>query len=298
MAKVTIIAPLNQLRCMTPITLGADIEIHAFHPALKDLIEEAKQKGYARNPERFTHCLILKNIESTQYDLSDIKEKLEEVVLRLRIYKPGSIGFSFAIVDRDGGYDKILAAESDQIIISCQLLGVFFYTVWYRPGMPPNYEILPEDIEPLRQLFSRTVHAKLMEKPSFRYFFRGYHEPYGTDRFLSNAIGLENLLVNDTKDLSNLTYKFVDRGCFLLTQAYPHPDGPEAYASALNKIYQARSGVVHSRKKPKGDFDSPEEIGILRNSEDYLRLLLKYIVDHPEMEDSTVVDKAKRKKYV
>ncbi len=297
MEKVTLIAPLNQLRCSTPINLGIDIEIHALHPALADLIEEAKHKGYARYPEKFTHCLIIKNVENTRDDLSDLKARLEEVILRLRIYKPGSIGFSFAIIDRDGGYDKIIAAKSEKVTITCQLLGVFFYTVWYRPGMPPTYEILPEDIDPLRKLFSRTANAKLMDKPSFRYFFRGYHEPYGTDRFLSNAIGLENLLVNDTKDLSNLTYKFVDRGCFLLTQASPHPDGPEAYASTLNKIYQARSGVVHSKKKPKGDFESPEEIEILKNSEEYLRLLLKYVIDHPEMEDSIVVDKAKRKKY-
>ena len=58
-----------------------------------------------------------------------------------------------------------------------------------------------------------------MQEPAFRFFFRSYHEPYATDRFLSNAIGLENLLVNDEQEKSSFRYKFVDRGCFLLQQA-------------------------------------------------------------------------------
>jgi hypothetical protein len=297
MAKVTLIAPLSHIRCSTPISLSTDIEIHAFYPGLENVIKDAREKGVVRHPAQFTHCLVIRNVENTQDDLSDLKARLEEVVLRLRIHKSGSIGFSFAIVDRDGWYEKLFTSEPGQMNIAYQLLGVFFYIVWDRRGLPPIYEILPQDVEPLRDLFSRTANTKLMNKPAFRYFFRGYHEPYGTDRFLSNAIGLENLLVNDTKDLSNLTYKFVDRGCFLLTQAHPHPDGPDAYVSTLTKIYKARSSVVHSTKKSKGDFDTSEETEILRSSEDYLRLLLKYVIDHPDMEDSNTVDKAKRRKY-
>lgn len=297
MAKVTVIAPLSHIRCSTPLTLGDDTEIHAFYPGLENIIKDARTKGVVRHPAQFTHCLIVRNVDTSQDDLSDIKGKLEEVVLRLRIHKSGSIGFSFAIVDRDGWYDKLFTAAQGQMDIAYQLIGVFFYIVWDRPGLPSIYEIDTEDVEPLRVLFSRTIAKKLMDKPAFRYFFRSYHEPYATDRFLSNAIGLENLLVNDTRDLSNLTYKFVDRGCFLLMQAHPHPDGPEMYVATLTEIYKARSKAVHSTKKSKGDWDTAEEIAILKNSEDYLRLLLQYVLDHPEMEDSVIVDKVKRAKY-
>jgi hypothetical protein len=297
MPKVTLIAPLNHVACEVPIDLGSDVEIHAYNPRLSDIVKSAKDKGMVRNPDLFSHCLVVKNINDPDGDMSKLRSTIEEIVLRLRLYKTGSIGFSFVIVDQDGWYEKMMANPLEIINIKVPLIGVLFYTVWARPGFPHNYEILTEDIAPITELLAHTHNLELMHKPAFRYFFRSFHEPYGTDRFLSNAIGLENLLVNDTSEPSNLIYKFVDRGCFLLTRASPHVDGPQAYASILTKIYKARSNVVHSKKESKGDFDTAEEIEILIKSEEYLRLLLKYIIDHPEMGDSKEVDNAKRLKY-
>ena len=136
-----------------------------------------------------------------------------------------------------------------------------------------------------------------MKKPAFRYFFRSYHEPYATDRFLSNAIGLENLLVNDSNDWSNIRYKFADRGSFLLQQASPNTAGPDLYFKDLQDIYDGRSGIVHSSKNSDRDWNKEPDIKRLQNSETYLRHLLLYILHHPEMEKSSEVDKAKRQRY-
>jgi len=65
----------------------------------------------------------------------------------------------------------------------------------------------------------------------------------------------------------------------------------------LSKIYRARSNAVHSSEKSMGDFDSDKEVEVLKSSEDYLRLLLKYVIAHPDMEDSNSVDRVKRRRY-
>jgi hypothetical protein len=258
-------------------------------------VQLSRQK-LIRHPTPHTHALIIKNVEITRQDRVDAKEALEEAILRLRLFKTGPAGFNFAIIDHDGWYDQLKAGGGREI--KYEPLGIFFYVVWSQPGMPHTYDIAAEEIDRVRELIAFTAGRKLLQKPPFRYFFRAYHEPYASDRFLRNAIGLENLLVNDTQDQSNTTYKFVDRGCFLLNLAHTHPQGANGYAPVLKKIYSARSASVHSNKAAKRDWGTKEEMDLLNASEDYLRVLLNYVLRNPEMESSLAVDEAKRAKYV
>lgn len=301
MTGTTIIAPLSNFRSATPLQLGDDTEIHAFQPGLQNIIEDARKSLVLRQPAQFTHCLVIKNIlrdkDSTKY----ARQRLEEAILRLRIFKPGSVGSSFSIVDHDGWYEKFVSTPLNiqaKLNISYELIGVFFYIVWERPGFPSTYDITSEDLSSLKSLFSIGAGKSLLNKSSFRFFFRGFHEPYATDRFLSNAIGLENLLVNDTSEQSNVKYKFVDRGCFLLSQAMTIPEHPQVYATRLSKIYDARSKIVHSRTAGGEDWETESEISLLKDAEDFLRCLLLFIIKNPELEDSNKIDKLKRELYV
>lgn len=298
--SLTIIAPLSNFRSTAPLQLGDDTEIHAFQPGLREIVEDARKQSILRQPAQFTHCLVIKNIAEGKDDTKFARQRLEEAILRLRIFKSGSIGASFSIVDRDGWYERYVSTPLSidaKLKLTYELIGIFFYIVWERPGFPSWYEISSEDLLPLKSLFSITAGSSLLSKPSFRFFFRGFHEPYATDRFLSNAIGLENLLVNDTTDQSNVKYKFVDRGCFLLSQAMPSPEHPQVYATRLGKIYDARSGIVHSRVTRGEDWESESEISLLKDAEDFLRSLLQYVLRHPELEDSNAIDRSKRELY-
>lgn len=291
---VNLIAPLINISSPPTLDFGDSTSIAAIPQHLYPLMQKAVESYLIRHPAQYSRCLVVRDVEITGDLGIGARERLEEVVLRLRLYKPGGIGFNFAVVDKDGWYDDPEGKPMDNL----QIISVFFYVVWERKGMPSQYELEPEDESSLRYLFEFTKDQKLMDKAAFRYFFRSYHEPYATDRFLSNAIALENLLANDQKDWSNIRYKFVDRGCFLLQKAYPNPDVASVYVKPLKDIYDARSRIVHATKKSNRDWGTNEEITILRNSEQFLRWLLRYILDHPEMEKSENVDKAKQASYL
>ena len=293
MSSVSLIAPLTNISCPPKVHLADDTEIHTIPEHLNRKLQEAISGRLIRHPSTYTHCLVVRNHEITEDDRSAASERLKEAVLRLRLYKPGGIGFNFGVIDRDGWYDE----PDPKTERGLEFIAVFFYFVWERPGLPTPYDLDNNDIERLQCLFALTSHKSLMDKPAYRYFFRAYHEPYGTDRFLSNAIALENLLVNDQRDMGNIRYKFVDRGCFLLQRASPHPDGAEAYTKPLKAIYDARCKLVHSTQSSQRDWGSEQEKTILRNSEQYLRQLLVYVLSEPAMESSQNVDAAKRKAY-
>jgi hypothetical protein len=298
MSTVTLIAPLSNINISVPLPLelGANLALEPIPSHLPPFLEEAAKQSFIRHPVTYNCCLVVRDAESTKDDASDLREEVEEAVLRLRLFKAGGVGFSLVLVDPDGWYDNPAKVQGTQV--RYLFIGMFFYHVWERDGMLPFLNLDPDDVVPLRSLFVLSAGQRLLQKPAFRYFFRSYHEPYATDRFLSNAIGLENLLVNDTKDRSNYRYKFADRGCFLLQHANPRPDGPEVYFKDLQEIYDGRSEIVHSNEKSDWDWHKAPDIRKLQNSENYLRQLLVYILEHPTMERSGEVDKAKRLRYV
>jgi len=171
MSKVTLIAPLNRIACATPVDLGSGVEIHTYNRGLEDFVNSAKAQGMVRNPDQFSPCLVVKDIDDQEGGLPEMRSALEEVVLRLRLHKAGSIGFSVVIVDRGGWYEKLLAAKPGKLEITFELIGVLFYTVWTRPGFHEAYELLPEDVAPITELLAHTRGLELMRKPAFRYFF-------------------------------------------------------------------------------------------------------------------------------
>lgn len=161
--------------------------------------------------------------------------------------------------------------------------------------MQEIYELQVEDIDDIKSSLILDLGERLMEKPSYRYFFKGYHEAYLYDRLLSNVIALESLLVSEY-DQSNLSYKFADRGCFLLQKAKPIPDGHDIYYLNMKKLYNIRSKLVHSGNKSLWEIEK-KDIELLKLSEEYARCLLVYVFDKPDMRKSENIDKAKRKCY-
>ena len=136
-----------------------------------------------------------------------------------------------------------------------------------------------------------------MDDPAYRFFFRSYHEPYATDRFLSAVVALENILVNDTDDRTNIRYKFMDRGGFLLQRARPQPEGADIYCRRLGTIYDRRSGLVHSARSSLRDWVDQADIDVLRDADDYVRTLLSYLLRVPDLRQSGAVDRLKRSFY-
>jgi len=145
----------------------------------------------------------------------------------MRIFKPGNLYYNFALIDTN---DWFFQPNPKKLL---KIFSIFFYMGWSHSGTVQNFNLLNNEIKPLNKFISVNIGNKILDNRSFKYFFRSYHEPFKEDRFLDNAIALENILVNDTKERSNLLYKFVDRGCFLLQQVLPLKNGPEKYAKSL-----------------------------------------------------------------
>jgi hypothetical protein len=219
---------------------------------------------------------------------------VEEVILRLRLFKPGNVAFGIVISDARGWYDDLTTAIAEPDGVRA----IFFYSAWLRPGLQHTYELSEAELPKLIRLLESTSSRTLMDAAPYRAFFRAYHEPYATDRFLSTAIAMEHLLVNDTEDTSSISYKFVDRGCYLLNRARPHPDGAEAYVAPLRTIYRWRSSLVHaSPRLGERDWTEERHIDILRQADEYARAMLLYTLDHPDLAKAEKLDEQKRKGY-
>jgi hypothetical protein len=297
MSIVTLIAPLTHIeKCpQIPLKLSDKVEIHKVTSHVEEKIRADQVVDFDGNPVTYSYCLVARDVDVDTNERFGPQGSIEEIVLRLRLYKPGGIGFNYIIIDDRGWYDD----PQGKSIEGLKRIRVYFYVVWRRQGMINQYDLEADDVKHLQELFELSSNEKLMQTPAFRFFFRSYHEPYSIDRFLSNAIGLENLLVNDEKEKSSFRYKFVDRGCFLLQQAEPILDDALAYVKPLQNIYDKRSAIVHSTKEStKRYWNTDDEITILQNSEQYLRVLLKYILRNHRMRSSVNIDKAKRECYL
>jgi hypothetical protein len=293
--KADVIAPIANVVASTPMVLDSRSDIRAMTPQMYGAMQAGWKQRLIRHPSAPTCCLYVRDVALQPGDEgTSAKDAIEELVLRLRIFKAGAVSFDFGVIDSGGWYENPTEEKATHLA----LFGVFFYVPWAHHGMPVKFEVEPSEAESLRSFVTLTESQHLMDRPAYRYFFQSYHEPYATDRFLKNAIGLENLLVSDAKDTSNIRYKFVDRGCFLLNRAKPHSEGASGYTKPLSDIYDARSRLVHASKSPPTrSTASVEERDRLLRSEDYLRVLLRYLLEHPELDTAESIDSSKRQLY-
>jgi hypothetical protein len=182
-------------------------------------------------------CLVVSLPESCR-DGEKVRALLDELMLLFRLHRPGNVYYSFIIIDDCDWYD-VPDHEKYQRL---QAQSLHHYIGWAHPGTEYLYV---DDCAgaPLAFCCAHRGNTILRTRP-YQSFSRGYHEPLSEDRFLRNVIGLENIFVNEVSEQSNVTYKFVDRGCFLLQRAAPHEGGAVAWAEVLKKLYRERGNIL------------------------------------------------------
>lgn len=285
----TLIAPLGNFTAPNRFDLDIGLSIEPIPDHLKTEITIAKQYGFIRHPENFTHCAVC-----TDYSGDNDKESrefMQDLLILLSLFKPGNLYYNFGLIDRNGWYQDPVHNKNQ-----AYRFGIFIFFGWSHPGIVDIYELVDDDLIPLAAFVKKNRKNPLLRVSASKYFFRAYHEPYTDDRFLYYAISLENMLVNDTKDTSSIKYKFVDRGCFLLKKALPYPEETDKISKSLSDIYDLRSRIVHSSKTTI-TLDTQDHIEILKNADNYTRALLRFILENPEYRESTYVDKIKRGLY-
>jgi len=297
-----VVAQIGGLNAPVPTAITESVTIERWPPVEFVWIAD-RQMPYLGLMGQYDHeCVAIRGVTARMPHLREVLEALDEVVLRMRLLGPGVVGWRVAHFIPDGAS----AQATPGTIPEAQRITLWanHYMVWERSGIPSVYACHATEMVRLQSLFQKTDGRKLMRHRPFQLFYRAYHEPYATDRFLSNAVALEGLLLSDGNDRSSLKYKFADRGSYLLCRALPEDCDPSYYADRLGRIYDARSALVHpaaSRKKQskdvEADWDQPSELDLLWDSERFLRALLLYVIEHPEFEEAAAVDDRKRQLY-
>jgi len=270
------IVPLGNFECDEQICLHENIKIEKTPEHYHRVIINAQRMHLIRHPAQSKSVLIIRGKVVEAKDDNIVRRHVEEIILLLRLYKEGSVFFNFISVDHNNWYDN-----PENLSPKLTQIGVFFYMGWGHKGIKTTYALKKSDDGHIDKFINKYLGQNLFSQIAYKYFFRSFHEPYSDDRFLSNAIGLENILVNDNTEQSNIRYKFIDRGCFLLQAALPNKNGADYYVKSLKNIYDTRCQLVHSTKNII-NWEKEASQKILRNSDHYLRVLLKYLLDKPE----------------
>lgn len=281
-----IVAPLEQFTTADEFELAPGVQVSAITDAILPLLERAAERRLFQPVSEVRYCLVIWTSSTDEVTIREQAKLAEEVLLRFRLLRPGPIGFHFLAFVPEDELRKGIGEPGNAWLMSLR-----HYMVWARPGITPlHYELSASEAESLRELWKRTSGERLLRRLAFRQFFRGCHEPYATDRFLANAIGLENLLLGDSEERSSLAYKFQLRGAFLLKLAATLD--PRESFDRLRAIYAGRSRLVHSSRSPVEDWEEEEELALLADSEKYLRILLNQVLNRPEMGGSQAIDSA------
>lgn len=284
----TVIAPLGNIE-----SCGIDIDdwlsLTATPDHMAQLIQQGRNSLLIRDPGQFPHCLVLRG---QRLDKGNPRDLVERAVLLLRLFKPGNLYYNFVLRDEAGWF----ADPTQQVEDKLWADSVFFFQGWDHPGLEGRYSVTEGEALALQQFVAKHWDNQVLSRRFFHLFFRGYHEPYAEDRFLRNAVALENIFVNESQDQSNVTYKFVDRGCYLLQLARPLDQGAGGYAKSLGLIYKTRSALVHTNEKPR-DWTGEPHKELMVTSDRYLRLCLRLILEDPTLGSSTEIDKRKRAEY-
>ncbi|MBI4312437.1 MAG: hypothetical protein HY681_11740 [Chloroflexi bacterium] len=284
-----VIAPLGNLQC-PDLAVGEWFRVIRTPVHVRNVIDGARQALFIRDPADFPHCLVISRPGDHTYD--EARAWIERALLLLRVYKPGNVYYNFALHDDDNWLEDPKESAAQAL----RGTSVYFFKGWDHPGITSWYQITADEAGGFAGFIEVNWDNEVKENRAFNLFFRGYHEPYADDRFLRNAIALENLLVNDTKEQSNIRYKFVDRGAFLLQMAAPRQDAANGYASDLKDIYDARCQLVHSSNDGP-NWTSEKGLSLAQNADSYTRLLLKLVLSRPELGTAIEVDRLKRSGY-
>jgi hypothetical protein len=288
----TLIAPLGGINGADRVSLAPDIWIERMPSHVGPILDKARQSYVVRHPPNYSHCLVARIDYLEAGDDERIKEFVQHIVLLLRLWKAGDVYFNVIIVDHNGWY----LSPTVSITPEFSMIGIFFFVGWTHRGLSVRYSLGAAEEPALAEFIAAHRDKRLLDQRSYRFFFTAFHEPYTDDRFLKNAIGLENLLCSDAEEPSNLTYKFVDRGCYLLSRTIPDSSGATEFVKPLKDIYKLRSTLVHSSKK-RVDWQEATTSEALRNSERFLRALLRFVLENPECESAEAIDAAKRETY-
>ena len=284
----TLIVPLLRFECPKDIALEPGIwlvskrdDLHKCFAALEGV-----------RPQRLgtplwlvqNYLLVLREGQRPM-ELDDMRDEVrvaEEVTLRLRLLKRGPVGIRAAAFLEGDVINKPLTDSP-----RAHFFTFAHYVVWERAGDPESYSLDDDEAQQLLGLWEATRKEPLLKDVAFRSFFRSFHEPYASDRFLDDAIALEALLLKGDSELSALTYKFALRGAALLCMA--DDPTPAEYFKRMKDIYVHRSRMAHGSDKQE-DWTKADDVDRLVRTEDYLRTCLRYVLDHPEMRSSSKID--------
>ena len=282
-----IIAPLYNFTCDSTINLSSNVIIKKTSVKDEEIINKFLSINSVDHISRSQYSLYIYNQKIKADDLSRAKHLIEKYILLLRIFRKGNIYFNFLIIDKNSN----IITMGD--IFHTQL--IHYYIGWYYKGLTNSYELSTKDEEAL-QIFIKLYESKdLMNQRAFRSFFRGFHEPLSDDRFLDNVISLENVLCNDSGENSNIRYKFIDRGLFLLCQIIKDCN-LDVYTLKLKNIYSMRCKLVHTSKKIQ-NWIGEDYNKLLYDSDDFARKLLRYKLENQNFKESTHIDDLKRSLY-
>ncbi len=285
----TIVAPIGNFRCAADVILTDELRIEAIKPHMSALIAKAADERLIRHPVNYSHCIVYSNYDRNREDSREIMERL---MIMLRLFKIGNVFYNYALIDEHDWYSSLKRGEA----VPIEQFAIFFFFGWDAKGLPTIYELEEDEADELSRFIVTKRRKPIVYTRPYRFFFKSYHEPYAEHRFLDYVIAMENILANDSKDMSNIRYKFIDRGCYLLNRALPSDAGAEHHAKSLKEIYDARCEIVHSARSTR-DWNSDKSVELLARADTYTRTLLCMLLEDESLARSTTIDSQKRISY-
>jgi hypothetical protein len=169
---------------------------------------------------------------------------VEEMMARIRLFKKGRVGFRTVLT---GFQEK----QEGKIHWGSSTLP--HYISWDFEGCDDFYTLNKEEAEEFRDFYNLTKEFPLLKIPAYWNFYRSYHQPYLSLRFLDLCLALEALL-GDGGD--NLKYKIAMRGAYiagLIKENENSNFGAQAF-DFLKKVYDERSKLAHGGKSDIWDY--------------------------------------------
>jgi hypothetical protein len=285
----TIIAPIANYRSDTAIPIEEHLRIEPIPQHVIGLMANAFNQRLIRHPTEYRYCIVYSDFDKTT-DKS--RELMERLITALRLFKPGNVFYNYALIDETHWYES----PGGRDMIPLEQFAIFPFFGWSANGLVDYYEVSDKEVPILSQFVAKHWKTSLIHARAYKYFFKAYHEFYADHRFLDYTIALENVLANDENEISNIRYKFVDRGCFLLKRWLEPTESIDGISRTLKQIYDVRCEIVHSTKKER-DWGEPKSTQLLKKTDLYVRTLLRNLLNEAKLAKASNVDAEKRSLY-